>query len=192
MSILEALSGLPDVRRAQGRRHQVPHVIVCLLLSTLSGARSWREHADFVERHRALLLARLRPSKDRLPSYSTLRRVALALDFEALNAAFLHWARPQIRVEAGEWWAVDGKSLRGTATHPHDAQQQFTALVSLYAHQRGLVLQAQAYGNAEESEVHIVQALLADAPLSGAAVSADALHCKKSFVSCSPSAVSGT
>lgn len=192
MSILEALSDLPDVRRAQGCRHQISHVIVCLLLSTLSGGRSWRAHADFAQRHRALLLARLRPTKDRLPSYSTLRRVALALDFDALNAAFVRWARPQITPEAGEWWAIDGKSLRGTATHPHDAQQQFTALVSLYAQQRGLVLQSQAYDNAEESEVHIVEALLADAPLAGAGVSADALHCKKSFARCSPSVGSGT
>jgi len=180
MTILESLSELPDVRRAQGRRHEVSHVIVCLLLSTLSGARSWREHADFVERHRAVLLERLRPAKDRLPSYSTLRRVALALDFDALSAAFVRWARPRIGVEAGEWWAVDGKGLSGTSTHPNDAQQQFTALVSLYAHHRGVVLQSQAYANAEESEVHIVEALLADAPLGGAHVSADALHCKKS------------
>jgi len=167
-------------------------VIVCLLLSSLSGGRSWREHASFVQRHRDLLLQRLRPAKERLPSYSTLRRVALSLDFDALSAAFLRWARSQVSVEAGEWWAVDGKSLRGTATHPHDAQQQFTAMVSLYAHQRGVVLHSQAYRNAEASEVHIVESLLAEAPLDGAAVSADALHCKKSSVPCSPHGASGT
>lgn len=181
MTILEALAQLPDVRRAQGRRHDVSHVIACLLLSTLSGGRSWREHAAFVDRHRVLLLERLRPAKERLPSYSTLRRVALGLDFDALSGAFVRWMHSQVEPEAGEWWAVDGKSLRGTATHPNDAQQRFTALVSVYAQQRGIVLRSQAYDNAEESEVHIVEALLAEAPLAGAGISADALHCKKSF-----------
>jgi DDE_Tnp_1-associated len=180
MTLLEAFSELPDVRRGQGRRHEISHVLVCLLLSTLSGGTSWRDHADFIQRHREELLARLRPSKARLPSYSTLRRVLIGLDFDALSAAFLRWARPQICAQAGEWWAIDGKSLRGTATHAHDPQQNFTALVSLYAHQRGLVLHSQAYTNKHDSEVHIVEALLAEAPLSGAGVSADALHCKKS------------
>jgi hypothetical protein len=179
MTILQAFETIPEFRTAKGKRHELPLVLTCLLLSNLSGCKSWRDHEGFIQRHRTMLLAHFRPPKDRLPSYSTLRRVTLRLDFDALSQAFLSWARQQVGFESGEWLAIDGKSLSGTSIHPDDAQQNFTALVSLYAHKRGVVLQIDAYENKLESEAHIVEAILADIRLTGAGVTADALHCRK-------------
>jgi hypothetical protein len=179
MTILQAFETVPEFRTAKGRRHDLSFVLTCLLLGNLSDCKSWRDHASFVLRHREALLARFRPPKDRLPSYSTLRRVALGLDFDSLSQAFLTWARAQVGFEPGEWLAIDGKCLSGTSTHPGDAQQNFTALVSLYAHKRGVVLRIDAYENKLESEAHIVEAILADSQLVGAGVTADALHCRK-------------
>lgn len=179
MTLLQAFEAVPEFRTAKGKRHSLSCVLACLLLGCLSGCQSWRDHASFIQRHRKELLAHLRPPKDRLPSHSTLRRVALRLDFDALSQAFLTWARQHVAFEPGEWLAVDGKSLAGTATHPGEARQNFTALVSLYAHKRGVVLRMDAYENKLESEAHIVEALLADLQLTGAGVTADALHCRK-------------
>lgn len=179
MTILQAFETIPEFRTAKGMRHDLPLVLMCLLLGSLSDCQSWRDHASFVRRHRKALLDYFHPPKDRLPSYSTLRRVALGLDFDALGKAFLTWASENVGFEPGEWLAIDGKSLSGTSTNPDDAQQNFTALVSLYAHQRGVVLQIDAYENKLESEAHIVEAILADAQLAGAGVTADALHCRK-------------
>jgi hypothetical protein len=179
MTILQAFETIPEFRTAKGKRHDLPLVLMCLLLGSLSACKSWRDHASFVQRHRKALLDYFHPPKDRLPSYSTLRRVALGLDFDALGKAFLAWASEHVGFEPGEWLAIDGKSLSGTSTNPDDAQQNFTALVSLYAHQRGVVLQIDAYENKLESEAHIVEAILADAQLAGAGVTADALHCRK-------------
>jgi hypothetical protein len=179
MTLLHAFETIPEFRQAKGMRHGLPLVLMCVLLGTLSGCMSWRDHEAFVRRHRESLLEHLRPAKKRLPSFSTLRRVLLGLDFDALSAAFLIWARQHVSIEAGEWLSIDGKSLSGTSTHPDDARQNFTALVSLYAHKRGVVLQIDAYENKLESEAHIVEAILADAQLAGAGVTADALHCRK-------------
>ncbi|HWK90588.1 MAG TPA: ISAs1 family transposase [Longimicrobium sp.] len=179
MTILQAFDTIPEFRTAKGKRHDLSFVLTCLLLGSLSDCKSWRDHASFVHRHRNALLAHFRPPKDRLPSYSTLRRVALGLDFDALSEAFLTWAREHVSLEPGEWLAIDGKSLSGTSSHPGDARQNFTALVSLYAHKRGVVLQIDAYENKLESEAHIVEAILAGAQLTGAGVTADALHCRK-------------
>lgn len=179
MTILQAFETIPEFRTAKGKRHDLSFVLTCLLLGSLSDCKSWRDHGSFVHRHREALLARFRPPKDRLPSYSTLRRVALGLDFDALSQAFLTWAREHVSFEPGEWLAIDGKSLAGTSIHPGDARQNFTALVSLYAHKRGVVLQIDAYENKLESEAHIVEAILADTELTGAGVTADALHCRK-------------
>lgn len=179
MSVLQAFKSIPEFRRAQGTRHDLPLVLMCILLGSLSGCKSWRDHESFVKRHRTALLKHLRPSKNRLPSYSTLRRVLLGLDFDALSQAFFTWARQHVSFEPGEWLAIDGKSLSGTSTDPNDPRQNFTALVSLYAHKRGVVLQVDAYENKLESEAHIVETIFAGAQLAGAGVTADALHCRK-------------
>lgn len=179
MSLLDALNQIPEFRQATGKRHALGHVLVCLVLSMLSGNDTWRSHEEFVQRHREALLEHLRPDKDRLPSYSTFRRVMKDLGFGALHAAFLGWARKHVPIQEGEWLSADGKSLRGTITGACEAEQDFTALVSLYSHKRGIVLRSRAYENKAESEIHVVQALLAETPLKGANLTLDALHCTK-------------
>jgi DDE_Tnp_1-associated len=179
MTLLDAFAQIPDHRRAQGTRHRLPCVLVCLVLSALSGNRSWRAHRDFIQRHHEALVTHLHLPKARLPSYSTLRRVLLGLNYQDLSTAFLRWARQHVSIEEGEWVAADGKSLRGTLTNVDGAQQNFSAIVSLYARKRGVVLQSQAFENKEESEIHVLLSMLADADLKGASMTADALHCRK-------------
>lgn len=185
MTLLEALAQVPDFRRPRGRRHELPLVLACILLGYMSEAESWRELEDFVRRHRSALLEHLKPPKERLPSYSTLRRVLEGVDYQALQDAFLLWARSRIQIEAGEWWAFDGKSLGTTAQDRFSPQQNFKAVLSLYAHKRGIVLQSRAYENAKQSEVHLVQAMLQEmeeGELAGAGLTGDALHCTKKRV----------
>jgi hypothetical protein len=182
MTLLEAFEQVPEFRRRSGTRHSMPVVLCCAVLSLLNGSLSWRDHEAFAQRHRSILLRLLHLSKDRLPSYSTFRRVLIGLDFEQLSAAFFQWARLHVGIVEGEWLSIDGKSVRGTATHPGDPQQNFLSLVSLYAQKRGVVLHTKAYENKKKSEAHVVELLLAEAPIRGAGVSLDALHCRKKLV----------
>lgn len=185
MTLLESLAQVPDFRHPRGRRHELSLALACILLGTLSGAKTWRDFGDFVKRHRAVLLEHLRPQKDRLPSYSTLRRVLLGLNYQALQDAFLLWARSRIQVEEGEWWALDGKSLGLSAQERFSPEQNFKAVLSLYAHKRGIVLESRVYENGKQSEAHLVQAMLQEmqqAGLAGAGLTGDALHCSKKNV----------
>jgi DDE_Tnp_1-associated len=179
MTLIDALEDLSEFRRAQGTRHRLSHVIVCLLLSLLSGGASWRDHGEFVQRHKIALLKYLQPYKGRLPSYSTMRRIGIKLNFNALSDAFLTWARSRVQIEDGEWLSMDGKSMRGTVSDAKNAEQNFTAMVTLYLQKRGLVVDSRAYQNKKESEAHVVEAMLTDADLKGAGVTLDALHCRK-------------
>ncbi|NMF84361.1 transposase [Nodosilinea sp. P-1105] len=114
IEILEAFVDLPDVRRAAGKRH-----------------------------HMALCLALFNPPKDRLPSYSTIRRVLLKLDYGQYSAALDRSFG--IEPLPGETLAVDGKVLRGSYqletdnsdSSPHPA----IILVSAYLVERGLILE---------------------------------------------------
>lgn len=185
MTLLEALAQVPDFRQPRGRRHELPVVLACILLGYMSHAESWRDLEDFIRRHRTALLKHLRPSHSRLPSYSTLRRVLEGLDHQALQDAFLLWARSRIQIEEGEWWAFDGKSLGTSAQERFSSKQNFKAVLSLYAHKRGIVLQSRAYENAKQSEAHLVQAMLQEmqeGELAGVGLTGDALHCTKKHV----------
>jgi len=60
----------------------------------------------------------------------------------------------------GERLAIDGKSIRCTVTDYTDSYQNFISTVSVYSHQRGIVLRMQPMSNKKISEVAIVQQLI--------------------------------
>ncbi|MEP0874023.1 ISAs1 family transposase [Trichocoleus desertorum AS-A10] len=116
------------------------------------------------------------PPKSRVRGHSTFRRVILELDFQVFAQVFNQWAQQYVPIEPGEWLAVDGKSIKGSVTDYETHQQNFVMLVSLFSHKCGFVLHSQPMENKVISELHVVQQLLEVLDLSGAVVTADALH----------------
>src|SRR3954467_4203432 len=49
---LSALSGIPDPRRSQGRRHPLAHLLLFSVLAVLAGATSYRGILSFIGVHR--------------------------------------------------------------------------------------------------------------------------------------------
>ena len=87
IEILEAFADLPDVRNASGKRH---HMALCLALFTLAvtaGNRGFLSIGDWLKCYRSDLIALFNPPKHRLPSYSTIRRVLLKLNYSEYSAA---------------------------------------------------------------------------------------------------------
>jgi hypothetical protein len=101
------------------------------------------------------------------------------LDFCELNQAFRTWATSQFPNREQEWVAMDGKSIRGTVQASQSAVQNFIAIVSVYSHQRRLVLGQQSYENKGQSEIEVVRQLLDQLDLKGVVFSLDALHAQK-------------
>lgn len=122
------------------------------------------------------------PVPKRMPSYSTFRRILVTLDFTVFANVFNQWAQQTFGRPAGECLAVDGKSIKGSLSDYDTAQQNFVMLVSLFSHQRRLVLHSQPMENKHISEQNLVQQLLATLNLKGAVVTADALHCQKTVM----------
>jgi hypothetical protein len=87
IEILDAFADLPDVRQASGKRH---HMALCLALFTLAvtaGKRGFLSIGDWLKCYQSDLLALFNPPQQRLPSYSTIRRVLLKLDYGQYSAA---------------------------------------------------------------------------------------------------------
>lgn len=179
MTLVEALQTIQDHRRGAGRRYPLWVFLLLVILGTMSGYRGYRGLARFMLRHQEHLALRLGLPRVQLPSYSTIRRLLMEIDFDQVAVAFNQWAQTAGLVEAGNNCAIDGKGLKNTVTDAHNAQQNFVNVVSVFQLEQGLVVGQAAFENQHNSEITVVYELLEQLQLSGVTVSMDALHAQK-------------
>lgn len=177
MSLIEHLKQIRDFRTR-------PHyplwvVLVLILMGTMSGCLGYRALEAFVERHQAALLEVMELPHKRLPSYSTLRRVMVRVDFAVLSQALNAWAQQSVVVQPGATIAIDGKSIKSSVEQYDSAYQDFVSIVSAFCTQPGVVLGLQARRNGSQSEISTVQTLLNVLQVQGVCLSMDALHTQK-------------
>jgi hypothetical protein len=126
------------------------------------------------------LLALFCPAKNRLPSYSTIRRVLLRLDYKAYSLCLSKFF--EIEPLPGETIALDGKLLRGSytvdtaasTTESHPAIQ----LVTVYVVERGLILPIQPVDN-KSNEITALPPVLRELAHQGVVFAFDALNTQK-------------
>jgi hypothetical protein len=179
MTLIEALQTIPDPRKPSGRRYPLWVCLLLIILGTMSGYRGYRGLARFMERHQGHLAHHLGLARADLPSYSTIRRLLNAIDFNAVAHAFSEWAQTTGLLQAGDDCAIDGKGLKNTVTDAFTAEQNFVNVVSMFQLQQGLVVGQVVFDNGQESEINVVYALLEQLQVSGVTVSLDALHAQK-------------
>ncbi|MBM0745603.1 ISAs1 family transposase (plasmid) [Phormidium sp. CLA17] len=179
MTLIEALQTIPDHRRGAGQRYPLWVFLLLIILGTMSGYRGYRGLSRFMLRHQEHLAERLGLRRAQLPSYSTIRRLLMEIDFNAVATAFNQWAQSAGLVKAGNNCAVDGKSLKNTLTDTDTAQQNFVNVVSVFQLEQGLVVGQAVFENQHQSEIKAVYELLEHLQLSGVTVSLDALHTQK-------------
>ena len=112
IEILKAFVDLPDVRRAAGKRHPMALCLALFTLAVTAGNRGFIAIGDWLRCYRSELIALFKPPKQCLPSYSTIRRVLLKLDYSDYSAALARFFG--IKPLPGETLAMDGKVLRGS------------------------------------------------------------------------------
>ncbi len=143
IEILDAFAELPDVRNASGKRHQMALCLALFTLAVTAGNRGFLAIGDWLKCYRLHLIELFNPPKQRLPSYSTIRRVLLNLDYQAYSAALARFF--EIEPLPGETLAMDGKVLRGSyqleTDNPESPPHPAIMLVSAYLVERGLILQ---------------------------------------------------
>nr|WP_254721776.1 ISAs1 family transposase [Kovacikia minuta] len=179
MTLIEALKTIPDHRRGAGQRYPLWVFLLLIILGTMSGYRGYRGLTRFMLRHQETLSEQLGLRRAALPSYSTIRRLLLEIDFNAVADAFNSWAQTAGLMQAGENCAVDGKSLRNTVNNAHGSEQNFVNVVSVFQLEQGLVVGQAAFDNGDRSEIQVVYDLLERLQLSGVTISLDALHAQK-------------
>lgn len=180
MNLIELLETIPDPRAQRGKRHPLVIVLLVILMGTMLGYCGYRPLSEFIERYGDELRTGLDLTDTvEFPSYSTLRRVMMQLDFAAFAAVFAQWAKQFVPLDTAAVVAIDGKSIKSTISDYDQATQNFVSVVSVFSHECGFVYQMQAMENQQGSEQTVVQQLLKALELEGVVVTMDALHCQK-------------
>ena len=174
-SLLQEFQGIPDHRRAQGRKFQLPTLLALWALARLSGYRgvdaTWRFAGALNQEELRSLGAWRNPRTGRYdpPSRATLHRAMIDTDPKRFQSALQRWVAR--RQPAPTALAADGKRLRG-ANRQGDAHYE---TVSLVRHDNAMPIASHPYTE-EGGEIAAVRALLEEVDVRGAVITLDALH----------------
>jgi predicted transposase YbfD/YdcC len=179
--LLGYLAQITDPRQRRGRRHALGVVLAVAVAAVLAGAKSLAAIGEWVADAPGPVLAALGVRRDPLrrvwrpPAEATIRRVLARVDPDALDQVIGRWLADQQPPPPRPAWrravAVDGKTLRGSGHHGRSPVHLLAAM----DHTTGAVL-AQADVDATTNEITRFQPLLDGVDLTGAVVTADALH----------------
>ena len=166
------LEGVPDRRKASGRRYPLPAILAITVAAMLAGRTSLAAIARWgrqLDREALRALGIMRP---RAPCHSTYHYVFRDLDVDALEAGLAAWVRGAgAAAELGELnhVALDGKRLRGSRT----AEGPGVHLLAAFCRSlRGVIGQLRVAPDA--NEITAALELLKGLALEGALVTGDA------------------
>jgi predicted transposase YbfD/YdcC len=172
--LLELLALVPDPRKPRGIRHGLTGVLAVALSAVIAGATSFVAIAEWAADTAPELLARLGIA-GAVPSESTIRRCLQRLAPDQLDALIGSWMWLRTTTISGRRViAFDGKTLRGAK----DAAGNLVHLLAGLCQHTGTVLAQLAVG-AKTNEIPMLQELLATLDITGAIITADALHCQR-------------
>jgi len=183
-SLLSFLAEVPDPRSRHGRQHPLPAVLALVCCAVLCGARSITAIAQWGHDQDIALMHRLGFHR-RPPKMGGIRKIILALNRTAFEAALTRWAETLLGRDVGpepprlEPFSLDGKTARGS----FDGLQKAVHLLSLVAHESGVSLAQTTVPNGVEekatNEHKTALRLLEGLVLKGRLITGDAMFCHR-------------
>lgn len=176
MDLAAFFAQVPDPRRAEGQRVSLPAFLWMAFLAVASGYSGYRAMGKFA-RSNAAFFGPYFGLRHAVPSHVSFRSLLQALDKAQLYQAFNQQFVAQL--QAGDWVAGDGQSLRSTVRDAHGAGQHFVSLVSLYCQCTGLTAAMQDYTDKKSGELTKLRDLLPLLQDRGVVLTLYALHGQK-------------
>jgi len=191
VSLYEALQGITDPRRSQGKRYSLALLLCLMILAKLAGQKTLSGATEWIRHRRVALVERFGLKRSSMPCQMTDCNVVAKIDGkqldEILSAFFERW-EAQSRCgdepsrlltpegKADHWHlAIDGKALRATSKQAHPVHP-----LSWYEVSTARVL---CHGNVQEkhNEISQLKPLLPPETVKGRILSLDALHTQREF-----------
>lgn len=172
---LQSVEGL-DLRDNRGKRHDLSVVLVGVMIALLSNRdgnlSSIQRH---LKNHYEKLVAHLGVEKQRAVSRAQLPLILGAVSVSVFDGLLFENYGIKLNEAEREWFAIDGKELRGSI---ETGNKRGEAVVQAVSHINQQVVGQDYYSGEKESEVPIVRKLLEADNLASQKISLDALHCK--------------
>ena len=176
VTLQEALALLPEVRQAsRGLRHPLLAILNLTAVALLAGQKTLTAIAQFARDHGPELAQTLGFTHWPTPCTATLSNVFRRLDVAAYEEVLSAWVRRRCP-DLGEAIALDGKTLRGSASY----EVPGVHLLSAYAPHVTAVI-AQIRVDAKTNEHKAALNLLGVLPLQGRVVTGDAMFYQRDF-----------
>ena len=172
--LLDVLDSIPEIRKPRGLRHPLLPLLALSVLALLLGRKGSSAIAQLAAQLPASLRKTLGCHRPEAPSEPTFRRVLGLLPPGTLEAALNSWAALHGLKGPDQALAIDGKALRGS----RDGSTPPVHLLGALTHDQGIVVAQQRVPD-KTNEIPCVRPLLADLPLEGVLVTADALHTQR-------------
>ena len=137
-SLYELFATIPDPRRKEGQRYELPYLLTCLVAALLCNCNSTLAVGEWCREHRVLLARLFGPRRFLCPCDSLYRYLLPRISAEHLEWALADWMRATLVAEADEPIALDGKSIRGART----GEQKAPHLLSFCTHHSQEILRA--------------------------------------------------
>jgi predicted transposase YbfD/YdcC len=172
--VLAVLDAVPDPRKPRGIRHQINTILALAVCAVMAGCRSFTAIGEWAADASEQVLSAL--GAGCAPSESTMRRTLQRLDGDELDSAIGAWAagRSEPASTRRRVVAVDGKRIRGSGRGTEAARHLLAAIDHAHA-----VVLAQREVGCKTNEITKFAPLLDGVELTGAVVTADALHAQK-------------
>jgi predicted transposase YbfD/YdcC len=179
-SLIEQFKLVKDFRKNCGKRHQLWVVLTIIILAMLAGNVTYKAIDEFKKNEAYRLIKVLKITPEKLPSYSTIRRVMLGvnlLDIQSIFQSMIEKYYPQ--KEELDWIAIDGKGLKNTLRNYENEHQSMLMMVSWFSQKTKLVIKAESFESKKESENVQVRSMIEKCGLINKVFTLDALHCSK-------------
>jgi predicted transposase YbfD/YdcC len=166
---------LKDPRVRQRTRHRLIDIIVIALCGVIANCDGWSDIIDFATT-RLAWFKRFLTLPNGIPSHDTFERVFANIDPAVFNRCCIAWLRDVSDLVGLGHLAIDGKTLRGSASPGLKALH----LVSAWASEANLSLGEVAV-EGKSNEIKAIPELLKLLDLKGALVTIDAIGCQKAI-----------
>ncbi|MEH1956807.1 MAG: ISAs1 family transposase [Nostoc sp.] len=149
-----------------------------------AGNKGFLAIGDWISSYREPLIELFQPPKNRLPSYSTVRRALLHVDYEDYSVCLSKFFN--VQPNTGETVGLDGKVLKGSYQiendNPNSDSHPAIMLVSSYIVERGLILEPFQV-DAKTNEIKALPELISKLALNGVIFAIEAINTQKKLVS---------
>jgi len=172
VSLRNVFPNVKNPRRVSHVDHPLLSILIIALLAMLCGAKGWEEIEEWAEVRQEWLSTFL-DLPHGIPSADTTRRVFAVLDPKVFREDFQHWIRSAFESLPALRMAIDGKTMRGSASRGLSALH----IVRAFCVDNHVVL-GQLACDEKSNEITAIPDLLKTLALKGVLVTIDAVGCQ--------------